>query len=352
MPWDPNDQFSGRRTGGGGGGQFGPPDLNIDPKQAIRIAIVVGAALLVAGLLITSGYSIEPQEKGVVLRFGKYHDTVLPGFHFKLPFGIDRVHRVATEKVHKEEFGLRTLRAGKHTEYDPKQFDNESLLLTGDLNIADVEWVVQYKIIDPQKYLFKNEEPIKTLRDMSESVMRSVVGDLTVDQVLTEGREDLQRTVRVELQKKMDEYETGIRITSLQLRDVKPPKDVQNAFNDVNKALQDKERLVDEARKEFNNQVPQAEGVALQRVQESEGYRSQRINQALGDVQKFTRVYEEYLKAPDVTRRRMYLETMEQVLPRMDEVILIDPQQQGVLPLLDLTGRGGLNLAPQKGGRR
>ncbi|MFN3198976.1 MAG: FtsH protease activity modulator HflK [Bradymonadia bacterium] len=354
MPWDPNDQFSGRRSGGGGGGgggQFGPPELNIDPKQAVRIAIVVGAALIVGGLLITSGYSIEPQEKGVVMRFGEYHDTVSPGFHFKLPFGIDKVHRVATETVHKEEFGLRTLRADKRTTYSREEFDDESLLLTGDLNIADVEWVVQYKIVDPQNYLFKNEEPVKTLRDMSESVMRSVVGDMTVEEVLTVGRSRLQQDVLKNLQKKMEEYETGIQITSLELRDVKPPQSVQSAYNDVNKAQQDRERFVDEARREFNKQVPKAEGEALQRVQVAQGYRSQRINQALGDVQKFTRVYEEYLKAPDVTRRRMYLETMERVLPRMEEVILIDPDQQGLLPFLDLSGKGVGPKATQGGAR-
>ena len=355
MPWDPFEDGGNRggggngggRGGSGGGGGRGPGDWGskapqFDPSQIKKIIIGVAALAVVVGLVFTVGYTVAPEEEGVVLRFGKQHTTVQPGFHLKLPFGIDTVHRVATRTVHKEEFGFRTIQTGKQSQYSDKRFPEEALILTGDLNVADVSWVVQYRINQPIEYLFKNEEPEKTLRDMSESIMRSVVGDRTVDEVLTVGRSEIESQVKVQLQEKMNLYQTGITVVALQLQNVNPPEPVQDAFNDVNKALQDKEKLVNEARREFNKQIPTAEGFAQQRIQKSEGYRSQRINRALGDVVKFTKVYEEYLKAPDVTRRRMYLETMNEVLPKMDQIILVDPGEKGLLPFIDVGGKGGL----------
>lgn len=356
MPWDPFEDEAPRGRSGGGGGSGGGGDgrngrgggrddwgsntPQIDPAQVKKIVLGILILGALVGLLLTVGYTVAPEEEGVVLRFGKYHTTVQPGFHLKAPFGIDKVHRVATRTVHKEEFGFRTTKAGKQTQYSGKRFPEEALILTGDLNVADVGWVVQYRISDPKQYLFKNEEPEKTLRDMSESIMRSVVGDRTVDEVLTVGRSDIESRVKVQLQEKMNQYQTGIAVIALQLQNVNPPESVQGAFNDVNKALQDKEKLVNEARREFNKQIPTAEGFARQRIQKAEGYRSQRINTALGDVVKFTKVYEEYLKAPDVTRRRMYLETMNEVLPKMDQIILVDPRDKGLLPFIDVGQKG------------
>lgn len=350
MPWDPfeDDPPRGRpggtgggRGGGGGRDDWGSQTPQFDPGQVKRIVIGVAVLAVLVGLVFTVGYTVAPEEQGVVLRFGKQHTIVEPGFHLKLPFGIDRVKRVATRTVHKEEFGFRTAKAGKQTQYSGQRFPEEALILTGDLNVADVGWVVQYRISNPEEYLFKNEEPEKTLRDMSESIMRSVIGDRTVDEVLTVGRSEIESQVKVQLQEKMKQYQTGITVVALQLQNVNPPESVQAAFNDVNKALQDKEKLVNEARREFNKQIPTAEGFARQRIQKAEGYRSQRINRALGDVVKFTKVYEEYLKAPDVTRRRMYLETMNEVLPKMDQVILVEPKNKGLLPFIDVGGQGG-----------
>lgn len=350
MPWDPFEDDAPRSRGGGGGGggggrgggrdDWGNNAPQIDPNQIKKIIIGVVALGALVGLLLTVGYTVAPEEQGVVLRFGRFSKIVDPGFHLKVPFGIDTVHRVATRTVHKEEFGFRTTKAGKQTQYSGKRFPEEALILTGDLNVADVGWVVQYRIKDPKQYLFKNEEPVKTLRDMSESIMRSVIGDRTVDEVLTVGRSEIESQVKVQLQEKMNQYQTGITVVALQLQNVNPPESVQAAFNDVNKALQDKEKLVNEARREFNKQIPTAEGFARQRIQKSEGYRSQRINTALGDVVKFTKVYEEYLKAPDVTRRRMYLETMNEVLPKMDQIILINPKDKGLLPFIDVGKKG------------
>ncbi|MEZ4465542.1 MAG: FtsH protease activity modulator HflK [bacterium] len=354
MAWDPfaEDQprGGGGGVGGGGGGDWRPGSFNLDPRRLRSIIIGVVAAILLIATVVTSGYSIEPEEEGVVLRFGRYSDTVQPGFHFKLPFGIDSVHRVATRTVHKEEFGFRTKEPGKQTTYSEQKFPQESLILTGDLNIADVSWVVQYRIKDPRAFLFRNEEPEKTLRDMSESIMRSVVGDRTVDEVLTVGRSDVEAQVKDQLQQKMDQYQTGITVVALQLQNVNPPEKVQGAFNDVNKALQDKEKLVNEARREFNRLVPTAEGFALRRVQEAEGYRSQRVNQALGDTVKFTRIYEEYLRAPDVTRRRLYLEAMGEVLPKLDQVLLVEGKGAGLLPFFDVGQKPAAAAAP--GGAR
>lgn len=355
MPWDPFEDDAPRGGGrggngggrGGGGGGRGPNDWGsntpqFDPSQIKKIVIGVAALAIIVGLVFTVGYTVAPEEEGVVLRFGKYSSTVQPGFHMKIPFGIDRVERVATRTVHKEEFGFRTIQSGKQSQYSGKRFPEEALILTGDLNVADVGWVVQYRIGDPKLYLFKNEEPVKTLRDMSESIMRSVIGDRTVDEVLTVGRSEIEGQVKAQLQEKMNQYQTGITVVALQLQNVNPPESVQAAFNDVNKALQDKEKLVNEARREFNKQIPTAEGFAQQRIQKAEGYRSQRINRALGDVVKFTKVYEEYLKAPDVTRRRMYLETMDEILPKMDQIILVNPDDKGLLPFIDVGGKGGL----------
>ena len=243
----------------------------ITPKRIV-LAIVI---LVVIAVALTSMYTVEADEVAVVLRFGKYIDTTPPGLRFKLPFGIDRVIGLPVERVFKEEFGFRTLRAGVRTQYDPRDYSDESLLLTGDLNIADVEWVVQYQISDPRKFLFEIRDATRSLRDLSEAVMRTIVGDRTVTEVLTIGRIEIAAEVKKRLQELLDRYNTGLLLVNVTLQDVNPPEAVKPSFNAVNEAKQEKEKLINEARKDYNESVPRAKGVAKQQILEGGRIRPQ-----------------------------------------------------------------------------
>jgi membrane protease subunit HflK len=266
---------------------------------------------------------------------------------------VDRIFKVATKKIHKEEFGFRTKEAGVRSSFTTSKglTQAESLMLSGDLNMAVVEWVVQYRISDPVAYLFNIAEPIQTLRDVAEAKMRRVVGDKGVDKVLTIGRVEVENEVTVAIQATMKQYNTGISIQQVKLKNVKPPEPVQASFNDVNKATQDKQRLENEALATYNDVVPRAEGEAKQRLAAAEGYAVERVNQAKGDAARFKRVYEEYRKAPDVTRRRLYLEAMSRVLPKIKDIVVIDDAGKGILPLLNLGGGAGPLKAAARGGR-
>lgn len=298
----------------------------------------IGLALFIVYAAFTSFYTVESEEQGVVLRFGKYHTTTEPGLHFKLPFGIDKALMVATRRQHKEEFGYRTRssRPGQPSQYIASDFQEESLMVTGDLNAAEVEWSVQYLIRDPRAYLFNVREPVATMRDASESVMRQVVGDRTVDEVITIGRQDIQLEAQKRLQKLMDEYDMGLKIDQVVLQDVSPPKPVEPSFNAVNEAQQQRERMINDARAKYNQAVPRARGQAQQRIQEAEGYATERVNRSEGDASRFDAMFTEYLKSREVTRRRMYLETMQKIIPRMGQKIIVDEKAQSVLPLLQL----------------
>ena len=282
-----------------------------------------------------------PEEVGVVMRFGEFQREVSPGLNFKIPFGFESVQKVPVERQLKQEFGYRTAGAGSATRYSSENFSHESLMLTGDLNLADVEWVVQYRISDPYKFLFRVRNPEKTLRDISEAVMRQVVGDRTVDEVLTVGRQEVATQVELLLQEICDEYENGITIDQVVLQDVNPPEPVKDSFNAVNEAQQEREKLVNEALTEFNRVVPRARGEALQTIQNAEGYALERVNRAEGDATRFNQLYNEYIKAPDVTKRRIYLETMNTILPKIGNKIVVDDNGQNVVPLLQM---GGLNV--------
>jgi membrane protease subunit HflK len=278
------------------------------------------------------------------MRLGKYQTTAAPGLHFKLPFAVDRVYKLVTENVHKEEFGFRTREVGIRSDFDTN-YPMESLMLTGDLNIANVEWAVQYKIDNPKEYLFniREDDPEHTsrvMRDLSESIMRKVIGNRTVDQVLTAGRNEIQGQMAKELQETLDRYKSGLRVITVQLLNVTPPDPVKPSFNDVNKSEQDKERMINEARSEYNKQIPQARGDAERVIATAEGYAINRVNRAKGDAARFLNLYEEYKKAKDVTRKRLYLETMTQILPSVKDLYIVDDKQKGLLPLLDLN-RGG-----------
>jgi membrane protease subunit HflK len=294
--------------------------------------------LLLLILAFTSFYKVETEETGVLLRFGRYKGVAEPGLHLKIPFGIDRVYKVKTGRVLKEEFGFRTLQAGVRSTYTKRNLEDESLTLTGDLNVSDVEWIVQYQIADPFKYLFRILDPEETIRDLSEAVVRKVVGNSNVTEVLTTERAVLADSIQKDLQEILNSYDIGIRIVTVKFQDVNPPDPVKAAFNEVNEAEQQKESLIFQAREQYNREVPKARGVARRTIQEAEGYAVERTNRALGETSRFLALLTEYRKAPEVTRQRLYLETLEKILPQLEEVYVMDKAGSGALPLLPLRG--------------
>ncbi len=304
--------------------------VTLNAKKFVNIIII----LLVVIIIASGIYVVQAENVGVILRFGKYTKTTMPGLHLKIPL-IDKVYQVAVERQLKEEFGFRTLKAGVTSQYS-RNYGSESVMLTGDLNVVVVEWIIQYRIQDPYKYLFKVRNATPTLRDMSEAVMREVIGDRTLNEILTVGRLEITRTVEEKLQELCNEYENGIRMKQVVLQNINPPDAVKASFNEVNQAQQDREKLINQARSEYNRVIPKAKGEAEQTIQEAEGYASVRINGALGDIARFNAVFKEYEKAPDITRQRIYLETLGEVLPRLEKKFIIDETGSGVLPLLNL----------------
>jgi membrane protease subunit HflK len=301
--------------------------------------------LVLLWALTTCFYKIDVDEVGVIQRFGKYVRTTEPGLHLKLPAGIEKVTKVPVRKIFTEDFGLRTLRPGVRTQYAPaREYIKESLMLTGDLNVAIVPWIVQYRINDPYKFLFKVRNVRETLRDLSEAIVRQVVGDRSITEILNR-RELIANEAKLQLQKALDEAETGIRLVNLELKTTNVPEPVQPAFNDVNKATQDKQKMIRAAEGQYNREVPAAEGEAQKIIEEAKGYMIDRINRAKGDAARFLALWREYKKAPDVTKRRLYLETMADVLPRIGQKYVMDEDQKGILPLLNL----GLGI---KGGEK
>lgn len=323
------------------------------------------ALILLLATLSTTFYQVDPDEMGVVQQFGRYVRTTPPGLRMKWPLGIETVLKVKVTHVFKEEFGFRTLQAGVRTLYEGREGDaapfnrssglerqrknvwssegnpflDESLMLTGDLNTAIVEWIVQYRVKDPVLFAFQIRNARETIRNMSEAVMRLVVGDHTINQVLTSGREEIRKQVEKELQEVLDSYEAGVEILNVVLQDVNPPDEVKPSFNEVNEAKQEKEKSINQAWEVYNQTVPRAKGEAEKTIREAEGYALDRVNRAKGDGEKFDPVWEAYRLAPSVTRRRIYLETMREILPALKEKILIDESQKGILPLLNLSER-------------
>ncbi|MFA5515351.1 MAG: FtsH protease activity modulator HflK [Desulfuromonadales bacterium] len=284
----------------------------------------------------SSFYQVGTEETGVVLRFGSFSGFSESGLHFKIPFGVDKVFLVKTGRVLKEEFGFRTAMIGAQTTYTNKDLEEESLTLTGDLNVSDIEWIVQYQIADPYKFLFKIKDPEGTIRDLAEAMVRKVVGNSNVSEVLTTARAEGADNVQKELQAALNDYDIGVRIVTVKFQDVNPPGPVKAAFNEVNEAEQQKESLILQAREQYNREVPKARGVARSTILEAEGYAIERINEAEGETSRFLALLTEYRKAPEVTRRRLYLETLEEVLPRLEEVYIMDEKGSGALPLLPL----------------
>ena len=306
-----------------------------DIKNVIRLIKYGILAIVIIVLLLGTFFQINTEEVGVIVRFGKYERTVEPGLNIKLPI-IDKLYKVPVERQLKQEFGFRTVKADVRSTYTRSGVRDEALMLTGDLNLADVEWVVQYRINDPYNYLFKVRNPETTLRDISEAAMRQIVGDRTVNEVLTVGRTEIANKVEELVQKICTEYSLGFEIDQVVLQDVNPPDPVKDAFNEVNEAQQEKETLINQAKSEYNKVIPKAKGQAEETIQKAEGYATARVNNSQGDVARFNALYSEYIKAPEVTKRRIYLETMQNVIPKLGKKIITDDKGNNVLPLLQM----------------
>jgi membrane protease subunit HflK len=341
MPWD-WDKLKKQQQGSGGGM---PPQVDELVQRFKHLKVPGGWVILLLVILVYLGssafYTVAVDEVGVVQRFGKYVRTAQPGLHFKLPRGIEKVTKVRVRFVYKEEFGFRTLQAGVRTQYAAGQaYDSESMMLTGDLNVAVVPWIVQYRIKDPYNYLFKVRNVRSTLRDLSESTMRLVVGDRSINEVISK-REEIADQAQGLLQKELDEAETGIHVVTIEMKKTNVPAPVQPSFNEVNQAIQEKERTIYQAREEYNKAIPAAKGNAEKTIKAAEGYALDRVNRAKGDASRFVAEYKEYAKAKDVTRRRLYLEALKDLFPRLGKKYIIDSDQKNVLPLLNLGKEGG-----------
>jgi membrane protease subunit HflK len=316
-------------------GDFPSMEIRL-PKIKPGVIKLSIAGVIILILLFSSFYQIGPEEMGVILRFGKFVRTTDPGLHLKLP-GIEQLMKVPVQRQLKLEFGFRTVRPGIQTEYRvTPEAQKEARMLTGDLNVADVEWIVQYKIKNAYNFLFKLRDAESTFQYMNEAVVRKIVGDNSVDEVLTVGRARIALQAKEELQQLCDLYEIGIEVNQLILQDVNPPEPVKPSFNEVNEALQEKERKINEAWSEYNNEIPKARGVAEQVIRAAEGYATERVNNAKGDAERFKSIYREYARAPLVTRKRLYLEAINEILPKMNKKIIFDEQQKNILPLLNL----------------
>ena len=328
------------------GGRGGMPPQVDDFVQAFKkfklpggpLAFAVIAALLLA---FTAFYTVNQDEVGIVQRFGRYVETTQPGLNFKLPLGIDTVTKVNVKRVQTEEFGA----AVGEPDYRPRtkpgtDAANVALMLTGDLNVAVVPWIVQYRVKDPYNFLFKVANVRQLLKDMSEAAMRLVVGDRSINEVISK-RDEIAIEARNLLQRELDQAETGLQIVTIEMKKTNVPAPVQPSFNEVNQATQEKEQMIYQANEEFNKSVPAARGEADRTIKTAEGYALNRVNRAKGDAARFREVYEEYRKAKDITRTRLYLEHMRALMPKLGPVYIVDSDQKGTLPLLNFTKPGG-----------
>jgi membrane protease subunit HflK len=311
------------------------PAPNVPSAASFRLFIAGAlAAALIAGLA-RGVYTVGPESVGVVQRFGRLIGTVGPGLRFKIPFGIDTVTVIPVKRQLKMECGFGTPGA-LSPDQTSRETEQESDMVTGDLNAAHVEWVVQYEIDDPERFLFNHREPRPTLRDLSESVLREVVGDRTVDEVLTVGRQEIENEAIAKLTELVRELTMGLRVQQVQLKNVHPPAPVQRSFDEVNRAQQEREQMINQANGEYNKVVPRARGEAERAIRDAEGYALKRVNEAEGDVARFTALLEQYDKAPEVTRQRLYLETIGDVLPKLGNKVILDADAKQFLPFMNL----------------
>lgn len=315
------------------------PRINLQLPPARLLLVGLGSLFLLMTVW-GSFYTVPAESEGVVLRFGKYQGTVEPGLHFKFPMGIDRVEVLPTRRQLKLEFGFYTP-GYTNPEQAARDIDEQKSMVTGDLNAALVEWVVQYRIADPKQFLFDVRDPAQTLRDISEAAMREVIGDRTVDEVITIGRQEIETDALAQMQELVKHYQLGIRVDQVQLKNVNPPKQVVSSFNEVNKAQQDRENMLNVANGEYNKVIPKAKGEADQQIRGAEGYQFKRVNEAEGDVASFNAMLAQYLKSPEITRTRIYYETMAEVLPQMGPKVIVDESLKQMLPLLQLKAEDG-----------
>ncbi len=314
-----------------------PRNVNLPFKPRTVVIVLVVLALVAGGL--SSFYMVDQSEQAVILTFGKFNRITGPGLHMKAPFGIEKNFNVPTQIIQTMPFGYRTDRPGIETVYSSGEYPEESLMLTGDLNIIDVQWAIQYRIVDPRAWLFNVEFKDQTIRDISQSVLNVLVGDRTILSVLGSERSNISQQAQDLMNKNFDLYGLGIQVTTVQLKNIVPPKgEVQDAFEDVNKAEQDMERLINEGLEEYNREIPKARGQAAQAIQVAEGYAAERVNQARGDVARFLSVYEEYKEAKEATRSRLYIEMMEDIFSDPQGTDLIDRGLDNFLPLKNLQG--------------
>lgn len=335
--------------GDGGGGSL--QALSEHKKKVITLLFGVGFI----ALIWTAFFQVGADSVGVVLRFGEVQRTVEPGLHFKMPLGIEQEHIVPTRKQLKQEFGFRTIEADERTKYATEGYEDESLMLTGDLNVVDVQWTIQYRITDAENYLFEVRNVDDTLRFVTQAVMREIVGDRTVNEVLTVGRAELAVRVNERLEELAERYEMGVTVSDVILQDITPPGPVRPSFDEVNQAQQDRQRLINEARRDYNAAVPRAEGEAKQLVQRAEGYKTRRVNRADGQVARFRALYKEYVDAPEITRQRIYLETLGEALPQISNIVIVDSEAENTIPLLPSGksgGLGGLGISGEQGGQQ
>ena len=307
------------------------------------LPVLAVAVLLIA--LRTAIFTVDPEEVAIVLRFGKFVRIEEPGLNFRMPFGVETFEKVPVQRQLKMEFGFRTEKAGQRTQYTRNAHTlAEALMLTGDLNIADVEWIVQYKVVDPVKYLFQVRQAGETFRDVCEAVMRGVIGDRSVDEVLTSGRQDAEDEAVQQVQLLCRQYDLGVDVQLVALQDVNPPDPVKPSFNEVNQAEQERETLINQAQAELNREIPRAEGEAKATIEAARGYAIDRVNRSKGETVRFTALLAEYQRAPAVTRKRLYLEAMNEILPKVGKTVIIDEKVEGLLPLLDIgaTVKGGV----------
>jgi membrane protease subunit HflK len=345
MNWDwdrlreKQEQYEQRK---GGGGIPRPPQMDEIINRFKGFKFPGGVLLLVVLFVMFFGssifFTVGVDEVGVIQRFGKYDRIAQPGLNFKLPSGIEKVTKVKIKRVYKEEFGFKTVEGFQNDRFQGQGDDSgTALMLTGDLNVAVVPWIVQYRIADPYDYLFKVKDVNAILRDMAEATMRTVVGDRSINEVITQ-REEIAIAARELLQAELKQAETGLSIVTIEMKKTNVPEPVQPSFNEVNEAGQEKEQLIYKAREDYNKEIPSAQGEAKRVVKDAEGYALDRVNRAKGDAARFTALYQEYVKARDVTERRLYLETMIDVLPRMGRKFIVDSDQKNLLPLLNLGG--------------
>lgn len=339
------DTFAGEEKGPNPGEpKDSVPEKPKNPFAGPGKILAIVAAFVLLQAISGAFYTIKPGEIGIILRFGQYHRSSQPGLHFKIPYA-EELAKVDVESVRKEEFGFRTRTPGVNTTFDRKGFDMESLMLTGDKDVIEVAWIVQYKVSDPVNFLFKVRDVAQTVRDASETVTRRIVGNMDFDYVLS-NREVLAASAKKELQAQLDRLQCGLSVVTLQLLDINPPEQVKPAFNEVNVADQDMKRLVNEAEETYNKVIPKAKGSAKQIIEEAHGYAAERINRANGETNRYNAILKEYKGAEEVTRQRLYLEAMEEILPQVQQMYVVDGKQQGVLPLLDLSRRRDKEPAP------